>query len=59
MGHLDIVRELLAAGANKRHVQNDGQTAESLVSQGFGADMDNWWDAPPTADIRALLAAAP
>ena len=49
-GHVEVVRALLAAGADKRHVANHGDTAASLA--GFGK-------ASSRAAILALLAAAP
>ena len=52
-GHPEVVRALLAAGANKRHVDIVGRTAHSLAG--------TFKDAPAgsRAAIRALLAAAP
>ena len=52
--HVDVVRALLAAGADKHHVANDGNTATSLA--GHAGD-----DAEPEAKaaVLALLAAAP
>jgi ankyrin repeat protein len=49
-GHVEVVRALLAAGANKQHVDNSGDTAVSVAGDG----------APDSrAAILALLAAAP
>ena len=52
-GHVDVVRVLLAAGANKNHVDHFGNDAR--MAAGAGAD------APPgsRAAIHALLDAAP
>jgi ankyrin repeat protein len=52
-GHTEVVRALLDAGANKRHVDNVGDTADSLAG--------TFEDAPAgsRAAILALLAAAP
>ena len=52
-GHTKVVFALLAAGANKRHVDNNGDTADSLA----GSDDDA--PAGSHAAILAVLAAAP
>ena len=50
-GHVEVVRALLAAGADKRHVANNGHTAVSLagLEDSFASSIA----------ILALLAAAP
>ena len=51
-GNAEVVRALLAAGSDKRHVANNGDTAASVVCQ---------YNAFPgsRAAILAILAAAP
>ena len=48
-GYVEIMRDLLAAGADKHAVNNDGHTAQTLARHGGTA----------VPAIRALLAAAP
>jgi ankyrin repeat protein len=52
-GHVEVVRVLLAAGANKHHVDNDGETATSC------AGGDDGVKPAAKAAVLALLAAAP
>ena len=52
-GHVEIVRALLAAGANKHHVANNGDTATSVAGVAYGVKLK------AKAAVLALLAAAP
>ncbi len=51
-GHVDVVRALLAAGADKRHVANNGATATSVAGTADGVTP------AANAAVLALLAAA-
>jgi len=51
VGHVDVVRVLLAAGADKHHVSSDGSTATSEAGDGGKPGS--------RAAILALFAAAP
>jgi ankyrin repeat protein len=53
LGHVDVVRALLAVGADKHHVCNHGDTATSCAGGGLGVKP------AAKAAILALLAAAP
>jgi ankyrin repeat protein len=52
-GHVDVVRALLAAGADKHHVDNSGATATSVAGIADGVKP------AAKAAVLALLAAAP
>ena len=52
-GHTEVIRALLAAGANKHHVDNRGDTATTRAGLKDGVSPE------AKAAVLALLAAAP